>query len=398
MAATLPGVSESRPYQPAVPPGAPMGHPLPVPRRPRVFSALAWMAAGIFLAACVLVSVLVITAETGVLGLVTGVVLAAVPVFPVISIFLWLDRYEAEPIGLLAFAFAWGAGVATLGALVVNSASVIALESAGGDVTLASVVVAPVVEETLKGMAVVAVLVLRRREFDGIVDGIVYAGMAGVGFAFVENILYLGRALAETGGVGTAFVFVMRCVVSPFAHPLFTVATGIGLGLAVRRRNSVLTPLAPLLGWLVAVFLHGAWNLSAASGLSGFVVVYVAVQIPVLAAFAVFAVLARRREGRLIARHLQVYGSTGWLVAGEVAMLASLAARRDARNWARRVGGPDARRAMRDFQELGSELAFLRERMVHGTAAVDARTQEYAMLAAMSRLRERFVPRWAGPV
>ena len=233
------------------------------------------------------------------------------------------------------------------------------------------------------------------REFDGVVDGIVYAGMAGIGFAFVENVLYLGRALSETGGTGTVFTFVLRCIVSPFAHPLFTAATGIGIGLAVRSRNPLVKIAAPLLGYCVAVLLHGAWNLSAASGLAGFASAYVLLQVPVFIGFATLAIVARRREGRLVARHLAVYGSTGWLTQAEVAMLASLPARRDARNWAARTGGPEARRAMQDFQELGSELAFLRERMARGTAAPDASTQEYAMLATASVLRGRFLPQWS---
>ena len=342
-----------------------------------------------------LFSLLAITKETGALGLITGAVLAAIPVFPVVATFLWLDRYEAEPTSLLALAFAWGAGVATFGALVINTASLVAIKAAGGDMTTTAVFVAPFVEEAFKGSAVLLILLLRRKEFDGVVDGIVYAGMAGIGFAFVENVLYLGRALSETGGTGTVFTFVLRCIVSPFAHPLFTAATGIGIGLAVRSRNPLVKIAAPLLGYCVAVLLHGAWNLSAASGLAGFASAYVLLQVPVFIGFATLAIVARRREGRLVARHLAVYGSTGWLTQAEVAMLASLPARRDARNWAARTGGPDARRAMQDFQELGSELAFLRERMARGTAAPDAGTQEYAMLATASVLRGRFLPQWS---
>jgi RsiW-degrading membrane proteinase PrsW (M82 family) len=368
---------------------------VPAPARPRLLAVLVWCAVGVVLVGCALLTVLVITQETGVLGLLTGIVLAAVPVLPVVWAFLWLDRYESEPPGLLAFAFAWGAGVATFGALVVNTASLEAIRAAGGDVTAAAAVVAPVVEESLKGLAVLLVLLVRRREFDGIVDGIVYAGMAGIGFAFIENVLYLGRALDESGAAGAVFVFVLRCVVSPFAHPLFTAATGVGIGIAARTRNPLVAVGAPILGWCVAVALHGAWNLSAASGLDGFVAAYVVVQMPVFLGVALVAVLARRREGRLIARHLEVYGSTGWLARSELAMLCSLPARRDARSWAQRTGGPRARRAMRDFQELGSELAFLRERMVRGTAPTDARTQEYAILAAMSQLRGRFVAGWS---
>lgn len=348
----------------------------------------------VLLVGCGLLSILAITTETGPLGLVTGIVLAAVPVFPVVAAFLWLDRYEAEPTSLLAFAFAWGAGVATFGALVINTASVAAIRASGGDPTVAAVVVAPVVEESLKGIAVLLVLLVRRREFDGIVDGIVYAGMAGIGFAFIENVLYLGRTLAEEGSAGTLVVFLLRGVVSPFAHPLFTAATGIGLGIASRTRRPLVRLVAPVVGFAVAVALHAGWNLSAASGLQGFVSAYIVVQVPIFLAVVVLAVLARAREGRLITRHLSVYGATGWLSEGEIRMLGSLTSRRAARGWALRTGGPAAKRAMREFQELSSELAFLRERMVHGAAPPDARTQEYAMLAAMSALRGQFVPRW----
>jgi RsiW-degrading membrane proteinase PrsW (M82 family) len=382
-------------YRPAVPEGLPPDRPLPSPRRPRVRGVLGWFALVLLLAGSGLLALLAITSETGGLGLVTGIVLAAVPVLPVVATFLWLDRYEAEPPSLLLFAFAWGAGVATLGSLVINTASFEAIRAAGGDVSAAAVVVAPFVEETFKGLAVLIVLLLRRREFDGVVDGIVYAGMVGVGFAFVENVLYLGRTMADEGVTGTVAVFVFRCVASPFAHPLFTAATGIGLGIAARTGNRLLKVLAPVLGWCVAVLLHGAWNLSAASGLAGFVSVFVIFQIPLFVAFAALAWYSRQREGRLISRHLAVYGSTGWLSSGEIRMLSSLSARRDARAWAQRAGGGEARRAMRDFQELGSELAFLRERMARGTAPDDPGTQERAMLASMSSLRGRFLPRWS---
>jgi len=380
------------PYRAPVPPGLPPGHPLPRPRRPQILSVLLVAGLGVLLVASGLLTLLAITSETGLLGLVTGALLAAIPVFPVVATFLWLDRYEAEPPSMLALAFAWGAAVATFGALVVNTASNQAVEAAGGDLKTTAVFIAPVVEETLKGLAIVVILLLRRREFDGIVDGIVYAGLAGIGFAYVENVLYLGRTLAEDGSGGTIAVFILRCIVSPFAHPLFTAAIGIGIGIAVRTRNPAVRVVAPVTGWCVAVLLHGLWNSSAASGLAGFVSAYVVLQVPVFLAFVALAVFARRREGQLIARHLAIYASTGWLTQREVGMLASLPQRRDARAWAKRVGGVDAGRAMRDFQELATELAFIRERMTRGTAPPDAPTHELATLAAMAQLRGRFLP------
>ena len=97
----------------------------------------------------------------------------------------------------------------------------------------------------------------KRDEFDNVLDGIIYAAMAGLGFAMTENVLYYGKALA-TGGLGASlFTFILRGVVSPFAHPLFTSMTGIGLGIARQsRKGSPLKWLAPIGGICLAMFLH----------------------------------------------------------------------------------------------------------------------------------------------
>jgi RsiW-degrading membrane proteinase PrsW (M82 family) len=94
----------------------------------------------------------------------------------------------------------------------------------------------------------VGLLLFRRREFDGIIDGIVYAGIVAAGFAFTENILYFGRAFGEEAEMGGSVLFtlILRGVLSPFAHPLFTSMTGIGAGLAA---NSAAPPPARSTSW-----------------------------------------------------------------------------------------------------------------------------------------------------
>jgi RsiW-degrading membrane proteinase PrsW (M82 family) len=196
--------------------------PVRRPARVRVGQLLARALVVTVFLACALIMVAIIGHATGVTGVLVGVALAAVPVFVVVPALLWLDRFEAEPTVLLLFAFGWGAAVATLVAVLVNSTSIALLKASGGDITVGAVVIAPIVEETCKGLAILLVFLYRRREFDGVVDGIVYAGMAGIGFAFTENVLYLGRALADSGVDGLAVTFVLRCIFGPFAHPLFT--------------------------------------------------------------------------------------------------------------------------------------------------------------------------------
>ncbi|TNM59939.1 PrsW family intramembrane metalloprotease [Streptomyces sp. NP160] len=361
-------------------------------RRTGVGRVLVRIALVVVIAGCGLLTVLLVASDTGITGFGVGAVLALLPVVPVVAAILWLDRYEHEPPGQLVFAFAWGAFVATFVSLVLNTSSMELIRAAGGNPDSAAVLVAPFVEETTKGLAVLLLWLFRRREFDGVVDGIVYAALAGVGFAFVENVLYLGRSFSEDGGGVTAVTFVVRCLFSPFAHPLFTAAIGVGIGVAASRRNPVLRVFAPLLGWCVAVALHALWNLTASQGLQGFIGTYVALQVPIFVVAVAVAVVARTREGRVLRRHLAGYAQAGWITPAEARMLSSLSERSRARDWAGRALGPQAKGAMRDFQELASEVSFLRDRMERGTAPAGAPEAELAGLQSMWRLRRAFVP------
>ncbi len=322
-----------------------------------------------------------------------AVLAALLPLGIVVPTFLWLDRYESEPVRYLAFAVGWGALVATTVSLILNTGSLVVLQSLTQDgQTLAVVVVAPVVEESLKILGVVLIWLVRPHEFDGVVDGIVYAGLVAAGFAFAENVLYFGQAFLEAGGQGLVAVFVARGILGPFAHPMFTCAAGVAIGFATRRRGLVAQIVVPVAGVGVAIALHAGWNMSAVLSLDGFVARYVALQVPIFVAAAVFAVWARRREGQLIERHLAGYAAQGWLTDAEVTMLARLPTRREARRWASGHGGRRAHAAMRAFQDTATELAFLRERMQHGTARRDARVAELEALQALTAYRSVFLP------
>ena len=105
-------------------------------------------------------------------------------------------------------------------------------------------VVAPVTEEATKGAVPAAAPWWRRAELDGILDGIVYAGMVGIGFAFIENILYLAAAYNGTDGTGPggtdgADGDVRGALpVQPVRAPAFTTFIGIGVGIAVTSRTA----------------------------------------------------------------------------------------------------------------------------------------------------------------
>jgi RsiW-degrading membrane proteinase PrsW (M82 family) len=330
----------------------------------------------------------------GVLTTFLAILLAAIPLAIVIPTFLWLDRFEAEPTKYLVFAFLWGALIAALLAGLINtSANVVfaaATDPEQARLTTA-VFVAPVVEEAAKGLFVLLVWWLRRREFDGITDGMVYAGIAAAGFAFTENIQYLGLAYTEGGEQVLTGVFIARCLVTPFAHPIFTVMFGIGIGVAATSRSAGVRLGAPLLGFGLAVLLHGIWNLAAISGGQGLIAVFLLVEIPIFLAFIAFVVWARAREGRLIGRYLMPYADAGWLTPGEVYMLSRMSLRRGARMWARQTGGRSALRSMQAFQDAASELALLRQRMYHSAADARALETERRLLDTIVIRRREFI-------
>ncbi len=176
------------------------------------------------------------------------VLLGLVPLIFVLPAMAWLDRVEPEPWSSRIHALLWGATVAGLVSGIVNS-----LVAVGAGEDVATVVSAPLVEEAMKGLGVV--WAVRRREVDGVMDGVVYAGWVGVGFAVIEDALYFANAAAEDMLLP---VFLLRAIFTPFAHPLFTAWIGLAIGLAMARKQSLW--LNALWGYGLAVFCHAAWN------------------------------------------------------------------------------------------------------------------------------------------
>jgi RsiW-degrading membrane proteinase PrsW (M82 family) len=289
---------------------------------------------------------------------------------------------------MLLAAFLWGAGVATLGAVVINSIVGLTYGAA-----TASVVSAPMVEEGLKGVFVVGVMWWHSREFDGVVDGLVYAGLTGAGFAFVENILYLANAFT-TGVSEGLLTFVARGVITPFAHPLFTAFVGIGVGLAARRTGVIVKIALLVTGYLFAVGLHALWNASAFwDGGRGFLPTYLTVMVPIFLGMLGLALWQRRREQRIVAAFVPTFAQAGWVARSEVLLLSSMSGRRRWRRVVRSHSGPAAARAVRDYQNAVTELAFLADRIRRGTAGSDtAATQRHAeVLDAVVSARQRAV-------
>ncbi|WP_093655305.1 PrsW family intramembrane metalloprotease [Streptomyces wuyuanensis] len=348
-----------------------------------------------------LVILALVREQTGTEGFLVGLGLAVLPVPLLMGAFRWLDRVEPGPWRNLVFAFAWGACAAALVAIIANSFATQWIATATADPThadtIGATVIAPVVEETAKAAAVLLVFLFRRRDFTGLVDGVVIAGFTAAGFAFTENILYLGNAFGEDQEFGTsgfasvtAATFFVRIVMSPFAHPLFTVLTGIGFGLAAAtaRHRRVRRVALPMLGLLLAMSVHALWNGSGVFGPWGFFAVYAAFMVPAFGLLTWLAVWTRQRELRTVAAELPAYAAAGWLAPAEPLALSSMKARTMARDVAGRTHGPAAARAVSEYEVFATSLAFLRHRAERGTAGPDFVAREQELLHHLWQRRD----------
>jgi len=348
---------------------------------------------GLLLAGLALVLVFVYLATfIGPVESASGLVLALIPLLVVLRAIAWVDRWDPEPRPALWFAFLWGAGVSIVTALLFDLGVQITIAASGGALAASSfastVIQAPFVEEIAKGVGVLVLFWVARRHFDGPVDGVVYAATIAAGFAFSENIQYFGVALMEGGAGSLGMTFLVRGVFSPFAHVMFTMCTGLALGLAARRTSRRSHLVYFVLGLVPAIALHALWNgatfvfVDGASLLS----YYLFVQVPLFIVAVVVVVRLRRREARVTLRRLHEYSVAGWFTAAEVSMLATATGRRQALAWAK--AQPVGRtRAMRRFITDATRLAFAREHLVNGHDGPIERAHEADLLGALQQDR-----------
>jgi protease PrsW len=284
-----------------------------------------------------------------------------------------VDLYERESLRYLIPVFVWGFTVAVVVSLFFNTLFAFTLSSiAGQEVAsfVTPVFVAPVVEESAKGLALlltflVAYLVARRRglaEFSGVMDGIVYGSAVGFGFAIAEDLLYGAQYGAET--------FLVRRIFGGFAHAAFTSLTGIGIGLIPWVRNGFLKVLLPILGLSCAMLLHSIFNFTATVfGPLAYVVMFLVVLLYVVLIIVWLAV-----ERRMIRGELREEVEHGTITQQEYAILPS---------YFRKTG------YYLKLLLTGHLATWFRARKIHGAAVDLAIAKRLAHRADTSARRER---------
>ncbi len=292
---------------------------------------------------------------------------------PLVLLFvmLWvLNLVAPQPWSSRIHALLWGALVATLISGFFNTVVAIILGE-----QLATIASAPIVEEATKGLAVI--WALRRKEIDGIVDGVTYSTLVALGFAVVENITYF----ASTPDFGSLlYTFFLRGVLSPFAHPLFTFWIGLGVGLSVRWQQSTFAHV--LWGYPLAVVGHASWNggitYSIEIGEENLVwfayPVYLVLFLTVLG--GMFLIL--RRQQRVFVQQIPILASRYQISEPEVEIFGDWRKRFATR---RQLSSPQRR----NFDRLHASLSKLA--LAHGGPGKVSRTQEELLASQLQSAR-----------
>lgn len=199
------------------------------------------------------------------MGFILSVIFGFLPMLLFAFIVYWFDRFEKEPRHLLGGAFVWGAVIAAgfaffintllgAGIFILTGSELIAEQTTGS-------LIAPIIEEILKGLAVLIVFYFYRKEFDSILDGIVYAGITALGFAATENTYYIyNYGYLESGYTGLLTLVFIRVVLVGWQHPFYTAFFGIGLALARLSPQWSKRIVYSTAGLLVSIVLHSIHN------------------------------------------------------------------------------------------------------------------------------------------
>ncbi len=286
---------------------------------------------------------------------------------PFVLVVRSLDYFEREPPLLLLAAFGWGGLVATAVAVRADAAAhdlLAKLVSARFAVSWGPAMTGPSVEEIVKVLGVVVIVLVAGTEINSVVDGFVYGAFVGLGFQVLEDVMYAVNAVALAGRgdrVGPVIaVFLLRGFLGGlWSHTLFSALAGAGVAYAVLHRT------VRGAGWCAAALL-GAWSFHAVwnspwladgfgYGVPGVLAALVLKGGPALVVILLLVHSAGRREAGYYLRKL--VGDPRVATERELAALATGGTRLAARRFAYARGGRRLARCVRKLQRAQARLA-----------------------------------------
>ena len=188
---------------------------------------------------------------------------ALVPAACYAALIVLVDRRPQPPAVFLTMLL-WGAVVAAPLSATLNGVAQHWLVSATAAAWVSPLLAAPAIEELVKAAGFLALLLIWRNQFTGVLDGIVYGALIGIGFTVTENIDYFMLAALQGGEPGLARSVYLCAVLEGLNHASFAAFTGAGVGYAWTARSMRGRIGAPLTGLSAAILQHALWNAVAA--------------------------------------------------------------------------------------------------------------------------------------
>ena len=236
--------------------------------------------------------------------------LSAIPALALTGYVWYSDVTTNEPLSLLVATFLLSVLTATFAAVVNGLAAGLLLPLGGIGLLLFFYLVVGPVEETVKLLAV-RLYAYTDRRFDAVIDGAVYGAVAGLGFATIENSLYItrnvdlgelavGAGVVGLVGAGEGIVGI-RALAGP-GHVIYSAYAGYYLGLA--KFNPRIRGPIVIKGLLIAAVIHATYNTTAGAGTA---VIQAATGLPFLGAFAIFVLIYQGFFGGILLRKLWRY-------------------------------------------------------------------------------------------
>ncbi|HJW84672.1 MAG TPA: PrsW family intramembrane metalloprotease, partial [Anaerolineae bacterium] len=314
-------------------------------------------------------------------GLLIALAAAIVPSLAYALGVWWLDRYEKEPVHLLASVFVWGA---IPGALV----AVVARFFVAG-------AVAPILTETVKAAAILFVFTRYRREFDNVLDGIVYGAMTGVGYAMLINLLTYALSFLFGGFELLSASVLLDGVAFGLNEAYYAAVTGVGFGVSRWAADRRVRIGAPIAGLAFAISLHlftDFWRDLAVGDRTWLVIVpFLATWAGILAILAI-AFLALRREQETIRAHLRAEVERGTFTPNESFYLAT-PSRRAFMLLSEVRRGPVALARAVKLLDLATHLAFRRRELALINGDPDADAPVIDLRRRIAEIRPKLQPR-----
>ncbi|GFJ90380.1 PrsW family intramembrane metalloprotease [Phytohabitans rumicis] len=283
-----------------------------------------------------------------------------------------LDYLEREPPLLLATAFAWGGLVATTLSVPGNAAVQNLLAKAYSPAVATAwgpAIAGPTIEEVVKTLGIVAIVLVARAQINSVLDGVIYGSLVGLGFQVVEDIVYAVNAVAAAGrgddvGPVVATFFVRGFLAGLWSHTLFSALAGAGVASVVVRTDRTLRFRLGVaaLCFFGAWACHFVWNsplLAVDVGDNGYalIAVLLAKGIPPLLVILLLVRAARHREADYYTAQLAALHDPDIATPAELHVLSMGHLRANARRYAYARAGLLGRRAVRRLQRAQARLA-----------------------------------------